>query len=306
MQAARNIFLIRPANFRFNPETAVTNEFQKTTDEDDNLLEQNALAEFDQFVKALCSNGITIRVVEDTEFPQKPDAVFPNNWVSFHPDGTVVLYPMCAENRRSERRLDIIEALRSEFRIEKIIDLSHFENEGRFLEGTGSIVFDHANKTAYACISPRTDPGLFKDLSQGLGYRPISFHAADANGRAIYHTNVMMTIGPGFAVICLESIRDQSEQTWVIETLRAGGLDVIEISLAQMNCFAGNMLAVSGCGQTTFLVLSTNALDSFTKEQRTAMERHCELLPVAIPTIESVGGGGVRCMMAEVFLPSAS
>lgn len=301
---ARTLLLIRPAAFRFNPETAKTNKFQNTTNiPDEELIKQKALAEFDQFAEALNANGVNIRVIEDTEFPQKPDAVFPNNWVSFHADGTVILYPMCAANRRSERRMDIIETLGKEFRIEKTLDLSPFENENRFLEGTGSIVFDHANKTVYACISPRTDENLFVEVSQTLGYRPVTFHAVDANGNAIYHTNVMMCIGPGFAVVCLESINDPEEKAKVIGSLEAGGLEIVDINFEQMNRFAGNMLAVSGKKGNDFLVLSINALDSFTDEQKTTLEKYCELLPISIPTIERYGGGGARCMMAEVFLP---
>lgn len=303
--SARNILLIRPQNFGYNPETAESNEFQHKTDDVDVIyVTELALAECDLFAETLHSKGINIRVFEDTEMPQKDDAVFPNNWVSFHADGTVILYPMCATTRRSERRMDIIETLGQEFLVEKIIDLSHFENEGRFLEGTGSMVFDHASKTAYACISPRTDAGLFAEVSETLGYRPISFHATDANGSAIYHTNVMMCIGAGFAVICLESIKDQEEKTQVIEALNEGGLEIVDISFEQMNRFAGNMLAVSGDDEKTFLVLSTNALDSLAKEQVTTLEQYCELLPVSIPTIERVGGGGARCMMAEIFLPA--
>ena len=244
-----------------------------------------------------------IRVVEDTDLPRKPDAIFPNNWVSFHEDGTVVLYPMCAENRRSERRMEIIEALGTEFRIEKIVDLSHFENEGRFLEGTGSIMFDHENKIAYACLSPRTDAALFDEVSQTLGYTPISFRAVDAKGRAIYHTNVMMCIGVGFAVICLESIENAEEKETVVESLKRSGLEIIDISFEQMNKFAGNMLEVSGKNGKVFLVQSQRAFDSLRKEQIAVLEKYCELLPIPIPTIETIGGGSARCMMAEIFLP---
>ncbi len=304
MQPANTILIIRPANFRFNSETAQTNEFQKNTGkENDDLISQKALAEFDQFAEVLHSKGVNIRVFEDTEMPQKPDAIFPNNWVSFHADGTVVLYPMCAENRRSERRMDIIETLGKEFRIEKVIDLSHFENENHFLEGTGSMVFDHANRTAYACISPRTDEGLFAEVSRTLGYRSISFHAVDANDTAIYHTNVMMCIGVGFAVICLESIENAEEKETVIGSLKMNGLEIIDISFEQMNKFAGNMLAVSGENGKVLLVLSHSAFDSLSKKQISILEHYCELLPIPIPTIEETGGGSARCMMAEIFLP---
>ncbi len=304
MQTARNILLIRPENFGYNVETAASNEFQnKTADQDENLIKQLTLAEFDQFAEALYSKGIKIRVVEDTDLPRKPDAIFPNNWVSFHEDGTVVLYPICAENRRSERRMEIIEALGTEFRIEKIIDLSHFENENRFLEGTGSIVFDHANKIAYASLSPRTDEELFTEIARTLGYAPMSFRAVDINGRAIYHTNVMMCIGVGFAVICLESIENAAEKEEVIGSLKRNGLETIDISFEQMNKFAGNMLTVAGENGKVFLVQSQSAFDSLRKEQIADLEKYCELLPIPIPTIEKIGGGSARCMMAELFLP---
>ena len=304
MHTALTILLIRPQTFRYNAETAASNEFQNRPDvESEDRILQNALSEFDQFAEALDSKGINIRVVEDTALPKKPDAVFPNNWVSFHSDGTVILYPMCAENRQNERRMDIIEMLGQEFRVEKIIDLSHFENENRFLEGTGSIVFDHENKIAYACLSPRTDAALFDEVSQTLGYTPISFRAVDAKGRAIYHTNVMMCIGVGFAVICLESIENAEEKETVVESLKRSGLEIIDISFEQMNKFAGNMLEVSGKNGKVFLVQSQRAFDSLRKEQIAVLEKYCELLPIPIPTIETIGGGSARCMMAEIFLP---
>ncbi len=304
MQSTQNIFLIRPQNFKYNAETAASNEFQsKADDGEENTVKQLALAEFDRFVETLYSKGVNVLVFDDTNEPAKPDAVFPNNWVTFHADGTVILYPLCAESRRSERRMDIFETLGQEFRIEKIIDLSHFESEGRFLEGTGSILFDHVNKVAYACLSPRTDASLFDEVSQTLGYTPISFRAIDAKGRAIYHTNVMMCIGVGFAVICLESVTNAEEKKTVIESLKRHGLAIIDISFEQMNKFAGNMLAVSGENGRLFLVQSQSAFDSFRKDQISILEKYCELLPIPIPTIETIGGGSARCMMAEIFLP---
>ena len=195
-------------------------------------------------------------------------------------------------------------SLRKQFRIERIVDLSHFENEARFLEGTGSIVFDHANKTAYACISPRTDAELFTEIAQTLGYLPVSFRAVDENGKEIYHTNVMMCIGIGFAVICLESIENAEEKATVIESLKKDGLEIIEISFAQMNRFAGNMLAVSNQNGKIFLVLSQSAFDSLKKEQTSVLEKYCEMLPIPIPTIEKIGGGSSRCMITEIFLPA--
>lgn len=306
MQLARNILLIRPTNFGYNAETADSNQFQSKSDNtDENVIKQKALVEFHRFAEILKSKGMNVLVSEDTNEPDKPDAVFPNNWVSFHADGTVILYPMCAVNRRSERRMDIIETLGQEFLIGKVVDLSHFEKENRFLEGTGSIVFDHVNKIAYACLSPRTDAALFDKVSQTLGYTPISFRAADANGRAVYHTNVMMCIGVGFAGICLESIEDAEEKETVTESLKRSGLKIIDIGFEQMNKFAGNMLAVFGQNGKAFLVQSQSAYDSLRKGQKSALEKYCELLPIPIPTIETIGGGSARCMMAEIFLPIA-
>jgi len=304
MQSTANILLIRPQSFRFNAETAVSNKFQSEAVADERfLVNRIAVDEFDRFAETLRSKGVSVWIFDDSEEPEKPDAVFPNNWVSFHADGTVVLYPMCAANRRNERRLDIVEQLEARFRIEKIVDLSHYENENRFLEGTGSIVFDHVNKIAYACLSPRTDLGLFNEVSADLGYEAVSFHAHGADGSEIYHTNVMMSVGTGFAVICLASIRDNLERKMVVAKLDAGNLQVIDISLDQMNSFAGNMLEVAANGGRPLLVLSQTAHDALRDQQKSALQEFCELFPISIPTIEKVGGGSARCMMAEIFLP---
>ena len=302
-QTARNILLIRPRSFQFNAETAASNEFQSKTEADESVIQQTAIAEFERFADSLRLKGINVLIFDDTEKPEKPDAVFPNNWVSFHADGTLILYPMCAASRRSERRTDILAKLAQDFWIEKFIDLSGFEDENRFLEGTGSIVFDHVNKIAYACLSPRTDEELFIKISRHLAYEPLSFRAADANGKEIYHTNVMMCIGVGFAVICLESIENAEEKAKVIESLKQGNLEIIDISFAQMNRFAGNMLAIENDKGEKILVLSQSAFDSLSEEQTTTLEKYSELLPLTIPTIEKIGGGSARCMMAEVFLP---
>lgn len=312
--------LVRPRSFQFNAETAASNKFQneaaasdllnantsaaKTVlNQSDTGINQNAVEEFDRFAETLRSKGVNVFVFDDSEEAENPDAVFPNNWVSFHPDGRVILYPMCAENRRSERRRDIIEPLRRNFRIDEIIDLSHYENENRFLEGTGSIVFDHTNKTAYACLSPRTNKTLFEEVAANLGYSPISFHAYDAAGNQIYHTNVMMCVGAGFAVICLESIGNFDERAKVTESMRNGNLEIVDITFEQMNRFAGNMLEILGDFEKRLLVLSQSAYDALNTEQTNALEKYCELLPMPIPTIEKIGGGSARCMMAEIFLP---
>ena len=299
-QSTNNILMIRPANFGYNEKTAGSNRFQQKKDFD----EQTVLAEFDAFAERLRERGVNVFVFNDTPDPQKRDAVFPNNWISFHPDGTVVLYPM-SDGRSDERRCDIVEKLKENFKIDHILDLSGYETEGRLLEGTGSIVADHVNKINYACISPRTDRELYEQLSTMLGYKPVSFNAFDENddGQEIYHTNVMMCIGDNFSVICLESIKNEAERSLVSETLRNSGKEIIDISFDQMNSFAGNMLAVSTNRNKSLVVLSENAFRSLSIEQKGRLGKYCELFPLPIPTIEAIGGGSARCMIAEIFLP---
>lgn len=298
MQTTSNILLIRPANFAFNEETRASNVFQKALSEDAETVRQRASLEFETFASQLKSHGVNVFDFDDTPSPVKTDAVFPNNWVSFHADGTVVLYPMLSNNRRLERRADIIESLKDKFQITNIIDLSIYESENLFLEGTGSIVFDHSNKIAYAALSARTDKELFLNLCEKLNYKPVIFTAHDRSGSEIYHTNVMMCIGEDFAVICLESITDEGERANVFSKLATTGHEVVDLTFDQMNSFAGNMLLV----RNDLLVMSQSAHRSLTAAQKLALEKYCELLPLAIPTIETVGGGSVRCMIAEIFL----
>lgn len=295
-QSTNNILLVRPANFGFNLETAASNAFQNQNDFD----ETRVLAEFDAFAEKLKEKGVNVFVFEDTPTPIKPDAVFPNNWSSFYADGTIILYPMCAENRRAERRDDIIRKLKNHFQTAEILDYSGFELQGKFLEGTGSIVADHENKINYACLSPRTDRELFEMVSKRFGYQPVSFCAVDQNGNEIYHTNVMMCVGSKLSVVCLESIKERDA---VVESLRKTGKEIVEISFAQMNNFAGNMLTVLTDENEELLVLSESAFNSLKDDQKNALEKYCELLPISIPTIEMIGGGSVRCLMAEIFLP---
>lgn len=297
-QSTNNILLIRPANFGFNAKTAISNKFQHEVV----FNKSDVLAEFDTFSSKLKENGVNVIVFEDTLNPPKPDAIFPNNWLSCHSDGTVILYPM-SEGRRDERRIDIVEKLKENFRVEKILDYSEYETKGEFLEGTGSIVFDHENKIAYACLSPRTNKKLFEKITRYLGYQPISFHSYDENSEEIYHTNVMMCIGTSFSIICLESIKCINERTFVNESLQNSGLEIIEISFDQMNHFAGNMLNVLTDKNESLLVLSENAFKSLKNEQKRQLENYCRILPLSIPTIEKIGGGSTRCMMAEIFLP---
>ncbi len=306
MQATSHIVLVRPNSFGYNAETAASNAFQNSLLlKNDNVMQQVA-AEFDAFVMQLESEGVDVNVFEDTIDPVKPDAVFPNNWVTFHSDGTVILYPMLAPNRRLERRMDIINELRKKFNVRRVMDLSIYEKENRFLEGTGSIVFDHSNKVAYACISPRTDRELFVRVCDYLRYEPVYFYSFDAAGKEIYHTNVMMCVGNGFAVICAESITDLQERKKVIDLLGKTH-DIVEISYNQMNHFAGNMLALQSKNGQHLVALSHSAFESLSPEQRTTIEKHAKLIPLKIPTIETIGGGSARCMIAEMFLePIAS
>ena len=306
MQAARTVFVVRPARFGFNAETAVSNHFQQPLGSLSAAeTESRAAAEFAALVETLRGRGVRVLVFEDTPEPAKPDAVFPNNWLTLHADGRVALYPMCAPNRRPERRPDILATLAREFRVGEVLDWSGAEDAGRFLEGTGSIIFDHEHRRAYAGLSPRTDAGLLADVCARLSYRPVPFRAVDAQGQEIYHTNVLLSIGPGFAVICLDSIPDPAERAAVTNSLTETGHEIVTISLAQVARFAGNLLALQPSGGPVLLALSQTAHNALTPEQRAQLSRHAELLPLAIPTIETIGGGSVRCMLAEVFLPES-
>jgi hypothetical protein len=307
MQSASTVFLVRPVRFGFNAETAVSNYFQQTiAGLDEAAIQAQAFAEFDAAVATLRAHGVRVLVFDDTPAPPKPDAVFPNNWLTLHPDGRAVLYPMCAPNRRPERRPDILEALSQQFTLREVIDLSGSEAEGRFLEGTGSLIFDHEHRVVYACLSPRTNTDLVQHVADTLGYRPVTFQAIDAQGHAIYHTNVMMCVGGKFATVCLESIADATERAAVVEALTSVGHEIVAISLAQVERFAGNMLTLQpAIGGRELLVMSQSAYDSLTDDQHRTLSGYCELVPLAIPTIETIGGGSARCMLAEVFLPGA-
>lgn len=297
--------MIRPVNFGFNEETAVSNAFQNRNAEK-NGVQEKALAEFDSMVNMLRENGVDVRVIEDTPQPYTPDSIFPNNWVSFHADGNIFLYPMQAENRRLERREDIISRLEDTFKVNRIEDLSRFEAGGKYLEGTGSMVLDRENKIAYACISPRTDPDVLNLFCGQEGYRPVCFDAADERGIAIYHTNVLMCIGSRFAVICMDSISNQNEKAVVSKSLISAGKKIIEISFNQMNHFAGNMLEVKNEAGETIIVMSQSAFNSLNDQQKATLEKFGKLVYSDITTIETNGGGSARCMMAEVHLPVGS
>ena len=300
---SNKILMIEPVAFGFNPETATNNYFQKESTRED--AQTQALAEFQNMVELLRSKSIEVIVIQDTLEPHTPDSIFPNNWISFHEDGTFVTYPMFAVNRRTERREDIIEYLYNRgFHASKRIDYSNFENNQIFLEGTGSVVLDRKHRRAYACLSPRTNRELFLRFCEDLGYKPIYFDALHQIGgdmRPIYHTNVMMAIGSTYAVICLESIVNQEQREMVWRELQTTGHDVIEITPEQMNRFAGNMLEIKALDGALYLCLSQSAYNALSEAQRTQLARHAQLLIFPIPTIEALGGGSVRCMMAELF-----
>lgn len=310
-QTASDVLMIRPVSFAGNVQTAASNRFQQllfhqlSGTSSDNTAQAAALAEFDALANALQRAGVNVQVFEDTPDPHTPDSIFPNNWVSFHTDGTVVLYPMLAPNRRLERRLDIIEALhaRHGFHITRTIDLTHREAEEKFLEGTGSLVLDRANRIAYACLSPRTDMDVLGEFAQRLDYDVAAFEAFDAGGAAIYHTNVLMSVGTRFAALCAECIEQERRGT-VLDMLRAGGRTVIELSLQQMHSFAGNMLELRTQSGASVIAMSDAARASLTPPQLIALETAGgTIVSSSIPTIERLGGGSVRCMIAEIHLP---
>ncbi len=304
-QTTRHILMVRPANFGFNPETAANNAFQQN----DNSLQPEqirvaAQKEFDGFVKKLRAAGVNVIAVRDSKTPVKPDAVFPNNWVTFHQEGYVITYPMFSPARRRERRMLIVKQVLSQgFQSEKRVNFEFNEKLNRFLEGTGSIIFDHQHRLAYACLSPRTDANLLGDLCKTIDYQPVVFHSTDGNGQEIYHTNVMMALGESFVVICLETVRDAAERKMLEQKFRETGKEIIEISLEQMGKFAGNMLQVRNDRDETILVMSETAFRSLTESQVKTLQQHTKILYSNINVIETYGGGSARCMMSEVFLP---
>jgi hypothetical protein len=293
--------MIRPVNFGFNAETAVNNAFQVAGQ--DAAAQEKAAKEFDAFVQVLQENGVDVTVVNDTPEPYTPDSIFPNNWVSFHHDGTIILYPMFAANRRQERKPAVLQQLGKKFSINKTVDLSNYELKNKFLEGTGSMVLDRDKKIAYACISPRTDKTILEDFARQMGYQPVAFTSVDLNGRAIYHTNVMMCVADRYVVICLDSIADKKEREMVEKAISGSGKEIITITLDQMNHFAGNMLQVENDKGDKLLVMSSQAFIALSGEQVKKLESFNRIIHAPLDTIETNGGGSARCMMAEVFLP---
>jgi hypothetical protein len=303
MPLASTILMIRPAAFGFNEETAVNNLFQTKPGSDQKDLQQKALIEFDNMVQTLRNHDIDVMVIDDTKEPPKPDAIFPNNWLSTSPDGIVYVYPMFAPSRRPEKRDDILKTLAEKFIIKDVQDWSEFEAEERFLEGTGSMVFDHENKMIYAAVSERTNISVLEKFAATNGYQAIVFLATDKSGHPVYHTNVVMTLGENFCVLCEEAIDEEWELIAVRQLLESTGHSIIAITREQMHNFAGNMLQVKNNKGEKILVMSQTAFDSLQKEQKQMLEAYAKLLPIAVPTIEEVEGGSVRCMMAEIFLP---
>ena len=302
--------MVRPVAFRMNEQTAVNNYYQKVLD---NLLpatvNAKAQEEFDAFVTKLQAVGVNVVVINDTANLDTPDSIFPNNWVSFHENGDVALYPMFAENRRLERREDVLDTLEKQgFTINNIVDYTSAEEDGFFLEGTGSILLDRANAKAYCALSPRADEELFIEFCEDFDLQPVIFEAnqtVDGERKAIYHTNVVMCLAETFAVICADCIDDKKERKMVLENLRKDGKEIVLITEDQVNNFAGNMLQVQGANEKRYLIMSNSAHQSLTKEQISKIEKHCEIISSSLDTIEACGGGSARCMMAEVFLPKA-
>ena len=302
--------MVRPVNFRMNEQTAVNNYYQMDLEDvSPEAVQSRALKEFDEFVRKLRSEGIQVIVFQDTKNPDTPDSIFPNNWISFHENGDVVLYPMFAENRRLERDERVLDLLEKEgFIIHNIIDYTSAEIENVFLEGTGSLILDRQHSKAYCALSPRANEELLIEFCEDFDYEPVIFHANQSvNGErlAIYHTNVMMCLGEKFSVICLNSIDDKSERKNVVKHLKADGKEVIDITEEQLGNFAGNMLQVANNKGKKFVIMSLAALESLTKNQIKSIEKHGEIISSSLDTIETCGGGSARCMMAEVFLPKS-
>ncbi len=304
MQTTSHILMIRPVNFAFNAETAGNNAFQVKNDETN--VQEKALKEFDEFVALLRKNGVDVTVVEDTPEPNTPDSIFPNNWISFHGDGTVLLYPMYAPNRRAERKEHVLEKIGEHFVVKKKIDLSYNESNNLFLEGTGSMVLDRDNRLVFACLSPRTNRKVLDEFCNKMNYEAVVFHSVDKTSQPIYHTNVMMCIADKYVVICLDSIRDVEEKNKVIAAIQKTGKEMIDINYEQLNHFAGNMLQIENGKGEKLLVMSTQAFQSLSKEQVQKLEGYNRIIHAPLNTIEVNGGGSARCMMAEVHLPVLS
>lgn len=301
-QVADTILMIRPASFGFNLETATSNAFQGSVPMSEHQVQVKAVEEFDAFIALLNSNNINVVVIEDTPYPIKPDAIFPNNWFATLQDGTVAVFPMQAANRRVEVRTDLVQTIKDNFTVTNVEDWTIYDTENTFLEGTGSMIIDHVNKIIYACLSPRTDKNLLQKFADAHSHSVVAFLATDEKGKEIYHTNVIMHLGTAYAVICLQCIQDETERNYLVQSLTNTGHEIIDITLDQVHHYAGNMLQVQSNDGKLFTLLSQQAFDALTYLQKQQISARTHLLPVDINTIETVGGGSVRCMMAEIFL----
>lgn len=299
MQTANKILMVRPAKFAYNEQTAESNHFQGKLCISN--INEKALVEFDNFVNILRNNKIDVVVVQDTKEPHTPDSIFPNNWFSTHSTGELILYPMFAENRRLERKPAVLNTISQYFNADKIIDLTEWEKENKFLEGTGSIILDHINMIAYACRSDRTDESVFEEFCSKMKFKPVFFDAVDENGNSIYHTNVMMSIGEKVAVICSEAISEKSKREIVLKSLIETKKEIVEISFNQMNHFCANILEVRNSKNSRCLIMSQTSCESFTESQKEVLNKYSKIISAPLQTIESIGGGSARCMIAEIF-----
>lgn len=299
MQTTSKILMVRPARFAFNEETAKNNYFQQKTEQ--KKVAEKALDEFDAFVSLLRSNDVDVIVIQDTEEPWTPDSIFPNNWFSSHISGELVLYPMFAENRRQERKPNVLDYLRRKMNHTKLINLTSWEEKGEFLEGTGSMIFDRDKRIAYACRSPRTSEKVLQDFCSQMNFDAVVFDAFDKNDNLIYHTNVMMEVGTQVAIVCLESIKDEKEREKVVSRLNSTEKVIVEISLDQVEHFAGNMLELKSRNGKPLMIMSAEARESLTMKQETIISTYNKILSPELTTIETNGGGSARCMIAEIF-----
>jgi hypothetical protein len=300
MQNTSKVLMIRPLHFVYNAETAVNNSFQVKGDPEN--LTEKAIQEFDAFVLELQYMGIDVTVVEDSPDPHTPDAIFPNNWISFHESGVYCLYPMFASNRRKERKAEVLNIIQKKFHYHHLIDFTRYESENLFLEGTGSMVLDREKRLAYACLSPRTELQVLEDFCRRLNYQPIVFHAANEAGQAIYHTNVMMCVADRYVVICLDSIPNPAEKKFVTETILSSEKEIVRISREQMYHFAGNMLQLENNLKEKILVMSSAAWHSLGPEQKEKLSQFNRIVHASLQSIETNGGGSARCMIAEIHL----
>lgn len=302
-QTTSNIMMVRPSHFGYNPQTAENNAFQtKETKLSADEIKHIAQQEFDGFVGKLKDNGVNVIVVEETDGIIRPDSIFPNNWITFHHNGTVITYPMYAPSRRTERREDVIDMIKEKFDVKRMVRFEDYENSNQFLEGTGSMILDRINRIVYACLSPRTEAKLLDEFCHWADYKKLEFQATDNEGTDIYHTNVMMAMGDKFVVICMDTIKDKGDRKKLEKAFKKTKKEIIDISMEQMQSFAGNMLQVQNDDGKTFLVMSEQAFQSLRTDQIQQIEKHTTIIHAHINTIEKFGGGSARCMMAEVFL----